>query len=93
MAYFNGLCDDTCFKSASPISASFAEGWGFTHSSSRSCKAVSILPTARYCDASASEQGPGDSCAYLDVEVVVDSQGVNEEGQVLREVGELPHVP
>jgi hypothetical protein len=60
------------------------------HSLSNSCICVSPDPLRTACGASAAALGA--NWAYLDVEVLVDFDGVAKEADVLRQIGKLPHV-
>lgn len=83
------LCDETCFRSARPICASFSDGPGFRHSDSSSC--ISISPCGIKTASSASTAMWGAKQAYLDIQVLVDLDCVAEYRNVLCEVGKLPH--
>lgn len=61
------------------------------HSASISCALVSHVPVS--IASSGYAAWPGAGATYVDVEVLVDLDGVAEQAEVLREVRELPHVP
>ena len=89
VAYVRPLCDDTCFKSASPICASFSDGPGFKHSDSSSCISISLCSIRT--EFSATSKRAGAKWAYLDIEVFIDLYCVAKYSNVLCEVCELPH--
>jgi hypothetical protein len=70
--------------------ASFSDGCGLRHSDSSSWIQVSSGSISARCSASAATGGA--SWAYLNVEVLVDLDGIAKDVDVLGQVGKLPHV-